>query len=521
MPSSIERNKKTCNNKNEAALAVKKHKNKDWGAKLMAKKTYVLDTNIILHNPNALLMFEDNDIVIPDVVIDELDKHKRDNGEVGANARAASRMLDSFRNKPENGDILSGYKLENGGTLRVEMNHIDVVMPQSWKETPDLRILRVCKGVKQEKALEPDERVILVSNDGFMRIKASMLGLEAQDYTTEKAPALDDIYPGRREAFALGKDIDDFYKNGEMSESALTYYNQDGKEAEMPPLTLHEYVLVKALENPSKSMIGIFDGKKILPLVNDKASPFGITPKNVGQRYIADALSRPASEAPLVIVKGPAGTGKTLVALAVGLEAVMEKGEYKRILYLRSNVKLDEDIGFLPGTEQEKLDWALRPVRDNLEVIFSASDDKEPAKPSKASRRANPMGSDYDKDFLTRDVELKDMIEEIFQRGFINIEAVGYMRGRSVANTFVIIDEAQNLTPKQIKTLLSRCAADTKIVLLGDPNQIDAPFLDSRTNGLCYAADRMQGSETTYQLSMIESECERSELSMEISRRMN
>jgi PhoH-like ATPase len=278
-------------------------------------------------------------------------------------------------------------------------------------------------------------------------------------------------------------------------------------------------VLIKAFENPNQSAIGIFDGKNIVPLVNEKYVPFGIVPKNVGQRYIMDALVRPASEAPLVIVKGPAGTGKTLVALAVGLEEVIENGNYEKVLYLRGNVKLDEDIGYLPGTEKEKLDWALRPVRDNLKVIFRP--EKETYSSKKKSKRTNAYGSDYDKDFLTDDMMLKDKIDELFEREYIDIEAVAHMRGRSIDSTFVIIDEAQNLTPKQIRTLLSRCSTDTKIILLGDPNQIDHPFLDFRTNGLCYAADRMAGSETTYQLSMLEEECERSELSLEISKRMS
>lgn len=481
------------------------------------KKTYVLDTNVILHNPHSLLSFQDNNIIIPDVVIDELDKHKRDNGEIGANARQASRMIDEWRlsSNEENGNLLDGFKLPNGGIIRVEMNCVNTEMPSTWKETADLRILRVCKGLK-EKGM----KIILVSNDGFVRIKASILGIEAQDYKTEKAPSPEDLYSGRRIAFTSSEKISSFYTNKVLKEEDLKYYSEDGTEIKSLPLILHEYVLIKANDGTNASALGIFNGKDIVPLVDEKYTPLGIIPKNVGQKFIVDTLVRPASEAPLSIVKGPAGTGKTLVALAVGLDEVIEKNHYKRILYLRGNTKLDEDIGFLPGTEQEKLDWALRPVRDNLEVIFNA---KEPSDndSKKKSRKSNPYGSDYDKDFIDDDLMIKDIIDELFERGFINIEAVAHMRGRSIANTFVIIDEAQNLTPKQIRTLLSRCSTDTKIVLLGDPNQIDHPFLDYRTNGLCYAADRMAGSATTYQLSMVDDECERSELSLEISKRMS
>jgi len=484
------------------------------------KKTYVLDTNVILHNPLSLISFEDNNVILPDVVIDELDKHKRDNGEVGANARQASRMIESWRidTDKEKGDLLSGYQLPNGGVVRVEMNCINTEMPKTWQETPDLRILRVCKGLK-----EKGEKIILVSNDSFVRIKASLLDIEAQDYKTEKAPAPEDLYSGRRTAYTESHKINLFYSTTKkIEEKDLKYYSEDGTEIESTPLMLHEYVLIKSNDGTNQSALGVFNGEFIVPLEDSEYSPFGITPKNVGQKNIIDAAKRPPSEAPLVIVKGPAGTGKTLVALAVGLEEVCENGTYKKILYLRGNTKLDEDIGFLPGTEQEKLDWALRPVRDNLEVIFTADIEKNDKTDMKKCRKKNPYGSDYDKDFLNnKENMIKDMVDELFERQYINIEAVAHMRGRSIANTYVIIDEAQNLTPKQIRTLLSRCSKDTKIILLGDPNQIDHPFLDYRTNGLCYAADRMAGSETTYQITMLEEECERSELSLEISKRMS
>lgn len=477
------------------------------------KHNYVLDTNILLHNPHALFSFEDNNIIIPDVVIDELDKHKKSNGEIGANARAASRMLDKFRQDSANGDLLSGYRLPNGGSLRVEMNCVNTKMPSSWAETPDLRILRVCKGLN-----EKGQDVILVSNDSYMRIKASILNIEAQDYKTEKAPALDDLYSGRREAYVLSSDINEFFKEKKLPTDRLMLFGEDGEVTEAQPLTLHEYVLMKASDS-QQSAIGTYDGENIVPLVNDKYSPFGvITPKNLGQKYIIDAVRRPAKEAPLVIVKGPAGTGKTLLALAVGLDEVMDNHRYEKILYLRSNVKMDEEIGYLPGTETEKLSWCLRPVMDSLKILLQP---KEEEMPKKKGRRKDEYGSDYDKDCFTENYMLKDKIDELFAREIIDIEAVGFMRGRSVANTYVIIDEAQNLTPKQVRTLLSRCSENTKIILMGDPNQIDAPFLDSRTNGLCYAADRMAGSETTYQITMMEDECERSELSLEVSKRMS
>lgn len=488
------------------------------------KKTYVLDTNILLHNPHALLSFDDNDVILPDVVIDELDHHKSDKGEIGANARAAARMLDKFREDTENGTLLEGYILPTTGVLRVEMNCVDTKMPETWKDTPDLRILRVCKGLKDK-----GKNIILVSNDSYVRIKADILGVKSEIFTTERAPMPEDLYQGRREAYATSVNINKFFSEKKLPEKSLIYLDENGDEIEMEPLKLHEYVSVKSIDGTSQSFIGIFDGDNIVPLRNNDSRPYDLKAKNVGQKFIIDALERSAQEAPLVIVKGPAGTGKTLVALAVGLEAVQERGQYRKILYLRGNTKLDEDIGYLPGTEGEKLEWALRPVRDNLEVLLSHGKDKDEddmsmGKKTKKGKRRYDSEYEYDyddKSFLTSENQLKDMCDEIFERGYINIEAVAHMRGRSVANTFVIIDEAQNLTPKQIRTLLSRCSKDTKIVLLGDPYQIDHPYLDFRTNGLCYAADRMAGSPTTFQISLIEEECERSELSLEISKRMS
>lgn len=479
------------------------------------KKTYIIDTNILLHNPRALLLFEDNDIIIPDIVIDELDNHKRTPGEIGANARQASRMLDEFRRDIANGDLLSGYSLPSEGLLKIEMNCTNVEMPSSWKDTSDLRILRVCKGMKENF---PDKEVVLVTNDSFLRIKASILGISSEEFTSERVPSPEDLFQGRRVAFISNENMETLYRGGSISASELKYYSDSGETLIMPDLKLHEYLLIKNEINPSQTILCIYENNSVKKLSSPDAGVYGIRPQNVGQKFLIDALVRPASEAPLVIVKGPAGTGKTLLALAAGLEATIEKRAYRHVLYLRGNTKLDEDIGFLPGTETEKMDWALRPVRDNLEIILNHS--YKAPKPNKKSARYEYNDFADDKPAAFSDEDIKDKCNEFFDRGYINIEAIAHMRGRSIAGTFVIIDEAQNLTPKQIRTLLSRGSKDTKIILLGDPYQIDHPFLDFRTNGLCYAADRMAGSPTTYQTTMLDSECERSELSIEVYNRM-
>lgn len=475
-------------------------------------KTYILDTNVLLHNPNALFSFEDNNVILPDVVIDELDNHKRDKGEVGANARATSRYLDRMREDDKNGNLLDGYKMNNSGTLRIEMNCVDTKMPLSWKDTPDLRILRVCRGLLEKT--KDKESIILVSNDSYVRIKASILGITAEEFLTERAPSAEDLYQGRRTGYTNNENINILYKKGIIDLEKIIYFDEDGEEITLPPLTLNEYILIKGLENEKQSALTIFDGKQLKLLEDTEYCPFDVIPKNVGQRFSVDALRRNTDEAPLVIIKGPAGTGKTLLALAVGLQKVVEEHEYRKILYLRGNTKLDEDIGFLPGTEEEKMEWALRPVRDNLEVIFGGIDKNETMAPPKKFKEY-----DYKYKMSSEDL-LKDKCDEIFDRGYISIEAIAHMRGRSIAGNYVIIDEAQNLTPKQVRTLISRASKDTKIVLMGDPYQIDHPFLDFRTNGLCFAADRMAGSEKAFQVSFIDEECERSELSLEVSKRM-
>ena len=479
------------------------------------KKTYVLDTNVILHNPHSILSFEDNEVIIPDVVIDELDKHKNAPGEIGANARAASRILQKMIKDSDRGNLLNGYNMENGGSIRIEMNCVNTPMPETWVSNNDLRILRVCKGL-QEKG----SNIVLVSNDTFVRIKAEVLKIKAEEFTTERAPVSEEQYSGRRVGWVSKSKMDKLYTNG-LNPKNIKYYNENGEDIELSPLTLNEYILIKCSDNKSGSALAFYDGNKVVALEQIYERAGNITPNNVGQKFALHAMK---SKEPLTIIKGPAGTGKTLLAVAVGLEAVEQK-QFEGILYLRSNIKLDEDIGFLPGSEEEKLEWAVRPVKDALKVIFKTKEKENFSSASKTRKGKTRYNSKYDEEFddkafITSETALKDKITEIFSREIIKIEAVGHMRGRSLPNTLVIIDEAQNLTPKQIRTLLTRCSKSSKIILMGDIEQIDHPYLDARTNGLSVASDKMQGSFTTNQMTFLPEECERSELSKEVSDRM-
>jgi PhoH-like ATPase len=460
---------------------------------LQLKKTFVLDTNVLLQTPYALHSFGDNTIVIPEVVLEELDKFKKENTELGANARHAARFLDELREK---GSLNKGVKLENGGTLRVELNYNNVQIPESWDDSNnDNRILKLCKGLQEDK-----EKVFLVTKDIFVRIKADILGITAQDFFAEQVPEYDKQYRGRQEVYTTKEKLDDFYSKGYMSANDVYIYSSGYTKKIIPILTINEFLIIHSETNEKQTALGRYNGKNIVPLAFLKERPFGVSPRNAGQKFMQEALMTDADKAPLVIVKGPAGTAKTFYSLAVGLHKIMieQNKMYRKILVCRPNVKLDEDIGFLPGTEQEKIAPYLRPIIDNLEVLIDNDENER----------------------YSSEKELKDKIDELFDRKIINTEAIAFIRGRSIVKQWVIIDEAQNLTPKQVKGIITRAGVGTKIILIGDPEQIDQPFLDIRTNGLCYASERMKGSHLCYQLTLSEEECERSELAYESARRM-
>lgn len=422
------------------------------------KLTYVLDTNVILYSPGAIFSFADNDVVIPEVVLEELDSFKKNNNDLGANARHAARIIDKLR---KNGSLIDGAVLPGGGTLRVEMNHYDVKLPPSWdKSKPDNRIIQVCKGLK-----ERGEKVVLITKDTFERIKADTINIDVEDFYEKVVPEYESQYKGRCEAFASHNTLENFYKNKYINVENLFFYSEDKNDYYKAEININEFILIKSMENPKQTALGKYNGEKVVPLFYKDVKPLGISPRNVGQKFMLEALLTDSKNAPLVIVKGPAGTAKTLFSLATGLHKVMEEGEegYRKLLVCRPNVTMDEDIGFLPGTEEEKIMPFMRPIFDNLEILVD-SDEKERYKNEK---------------------ELYDKIKELFDRRIITTEAVAYLRGRSIVKNWVIIDEAQNLTPKQVKAVITRVGQGTKLILVGDPDQIDQPFLDSRSNGLC------------------------------------
>ena len=455
-------------------------------------KIYVVDTNVLLQAPYALDSFEDNSVVLPMVVLEELDHFKKAEGEIGANARRVIRYLEQQRLK---GDLLRGVELESGGILRVEKNFVNVKLPEDLSaEVMDNRILRVCMGLSESR----EEQVILVTKDILLRIKAQILGICAEDFTTDQVLEHENQYSGRCAVYVREELFKAFKKKG-VPVDQVYVLNEEG-ESYVPKLEENQFVILKADQSAKKTQLGRVESGVIRKLDYRKSRPYGVSPRNSGQYFLQEALMEDAASAPLVIVKGAAGTAKTFYSLAVGLEKLLNHPteEYRRILVCRPNAQFDDDIGFLPGDEQEKISPLMRPIIDNLEQLIDSSEEER----------------------YKNEEELQGKLDEIFGRGIIQAEALNYIRGRSIVKTYLIIDEAQNTTPDQIKGIITRAGKDTKIILLGDPNQIDRPFLDERTNGLSYASEHMKGSPLCWQITMTTEECERSALAMEAVRRL-
>lgn len=458
------------------------------------QKTYVLDTNVLIQSPLALLSFEDNKIVLPIAVLEELDKLKNEDGERGHNARQTIRYLEKLR---QIGNLFDGVRSESGGIIRIEPNFAGIELPHGFQnDTNDNRILKVCLGLKQRPE-QHGEPVILVTKDILVRLKSQILGITAEDFTTEQSPTFDHQYTGRADVYCSDSKMSEFKKKGLHLESIFSLV-EDSLQPFRPEL--NQFLIIHSESDKNKTLLGRFDGEKVVPLKSLKEEPFGVKPKNVGQRFLQEALMQDPEIAPLVIVKGAAGTAKTFYSLAVGLQMTLEPDTkaYRKILITRSNTQFDEEIGFLPGTEQEKIAPLLRPIIDNLEILVDRNS----------------------KERYRNEHELRDKIDELFDRGIITAEAMNFIRGRSITHTYLIIDEAQNLTPKQVKGIITRVGKGTKVILLGDPQQIDNPLLDEKTNGLSYASERMKGSPYCFQLTMLANECLRSELAYDAANRM-
>ena len=419
------------------------------------KKTFVLDTNVLLHDPNSLFSFADNDVVIPIVVIEELDKFKKGVDEIARNARQVSRHLDALRLKNK---LSVGVDLDGGGRLRVELNHQHAEpcpMPSGFSiNEPDNRILMVALCLSHDLK---DQPVVLVTKDTNLRIKADALGLTAEDYDN-RTIKIDELYTGEDELESDAAAMDAFFEAGQMAVSADRFYP-------------NQFVMIKDAANPGHTALSKYSRKKkaLLVLKGAKRGAWGVTPRNKEQNYALDLLLD--DDILLVTLVGMAGTGKTLLALAAGLEKTVEEHVFQRLVVSRPIFPLGRDIGFLPGDVEEKLKPWMQPIFDNLEFLMGS-----PGPQESRSRKH--------KDFHG----LVDM-------GMLELEPLTYIRGRSLPNRYLIVDEAQNLTPHEIKTIITRAGEGTKIVLTGDPYQIDNPYIDSSSNGLTYVAEHFKGED--------------------------
>ncbi|WP_425801542.1 PhoH family protein [Desulfitobacterium sp. Sab5] len=432
------------------------------------QKVFVLDSSVLLHDPDAIFQFEDNEIVIPYAVLEELESKKRLADNVGRSAREIIRHLDSIRH---NGSLAKGVKLDNGGILRIELNHAsDEALPLFYDFTlADNRILTVSANLTREEK----RPVILVTKDIAMRIKADALGVKTQDYTKDKV-----VFP------ALADEIISLTLRDE--EVNLLY--RLGKIIAPAPLPANACVKGIISENHILPLISSTTGFELYYQPPGKIGTWDISPKNIEQTWALQILNNPSIS--LVNLMGPAGTGKTLLALASGLEQTIHSEIYSRLLCARPIVPFGKDIGYLPGEKEDKVRPYMQPIYDNLELLLRPKKEKDRDKNS--------------------DSIVDSAIDLLKKKHQLEIEVLTYIRGRSIPNQFLIIDESQNLSVHEIKTIITRAGDGTKIVLCGDPDQIDHPYLDKESNGIAHLTSRLKGKHFYGQVRLTKGE--RSEL---------
>ena len=424
-------------------------------------KTYVLDTNVLLHDPQAIFRFEDNDVILPLTVVEEIDRFKKEQSETGRNARQISRIIDGFRSQ---GKLLDGVKLPGGGMFKIAIYRQEAMQhlpPELQVDQGDNRILAVA----QELVNSGLGNIFFITKDVNLRIKADTIGLRAEDYESDKV-SLDDLYSGTSELIVPREDVDLFYEKGELAIAGDFLANQG-------------ITLVDA-GNASHSAIGRYDAiqQKLRPLLRaPRDGIWGIHPRNREQQFALDLLLN--DEIRVVSLVGKAGTGKTLLAIAAGLLKTADESVYSRLLVSRPVFPMGRDLGFLPGDLEEKLAPWMQPIFDNVELLLTSVE--EGGKRKRGYR-------------------------ELIDLGLMEIEPLTYIRGRSIPHQYLIVDEAQNLTPHEIKTIITRAGEGTKIVLTGDPYQIDNPYIDSSSNGLSYAVERLKGQDIAGHMTLTKGE---------------
>lgn len=429
------------------------------------ERKIVIDTNVILFDALAINKFQNADIYIPFVVIEEIDRFKRDLGENGRNARQFSRFIDVLRSQ---GTLAEGVLIEKTNSRVIVTTDMGMVegLPKEFDQIKaDNRILGKAMQLKKQF---PNAKVELVTKDINLRIKADVYGLVAVDYRPDSSD-VEQLYEGMLELEVNPEMIDMFYKEKSLHLPEEIY----------TPIA-NQYLIMRDSSNANHSAIGRFDAKlnRVVSLITPSESIWGIHPRNVEQSFALDCLLN--DEILFVSLVGKAGTGKTLLALAAGLYKTLDEGHFHRLLVSRPIFPMGRDIGYLPGDVEQKLNPWMQPIFDNIEFLMGSD--------KKAAGRAR----------------------ELINQGMVNIEPLTYIRGRSIPNQYLIVDEAQNLTPHEIKTIVTRAGQGTKVVLTGDCYQIDNPYVDSANSGLTYSVERFKNQPISAHMSLTKGE--RSEL---------
>lgn len=468
-------------------------------------KNFVLDTNVLLHSPNALFVFKENNIVIPYPVIEELDKMKRREDDIGRNARACIRHLDRLREAGRLTDGINWGKVRvlaeasQAGDIETGSIRIDVQdyarPPVIAEDSPDNRIIAVAWDL-QNKGI----RAVFVSKDLAARIKSDALGIRTEDFQNQRVDA-EQLYEGYITAETPGELIDELYRERMLPISALsdvlTLSTEDDPEPYIRPLIPNQFLVMKDIGDEAHSGLGrrLADTEHIQPVTTQRKATFGIIARNVQQTMGLDLLLD--DEIRLVTLLGTAGTGKTLLALAAGMHKVFNEQRYDKLLVARPIMPMGRDIGYLPGDKDEKLTAWMQPIFDNLTYLLSTRGSHMQTAESHSSEQR---------------------IGKLMADGRLVLEPLTYIRGRSIPHQFMIVDEAQNLTPHEVKTIVSRVGEGTKIVLTGDIGQIDNPYLDSSSNGLSYTVEKMKGLGIVGHVTLARSE--RSELASLAAQRL-
>ncbi len=441
-------------------------------------KIYLLDTSVLLHSPEALFSFRANDVVLPLVVLDELDNFKKGSTELNRNARWVINQLDELRGQ---GPVNEGVTLPEGGTLRVDigqMRKLDTLIPPGFAHNVDNRILATALGIKSES---PERKVVIVTKDINMRVKAEALGLSAEDYRHDQIVELSEMYSGHRELVTSEDVLQQLYEHKSIPVDVV--------DPGPVPLTSHEFVMLRA----SGGAITRYDSTShSLHQVREmRHDIWGLRPLNREQRYALEILLD--DNIPLVTLAGKAGTGKTILAIAVGLHKVCQEKIYRKLAIYRPVIPMGRDLGYLPGTEQEKLSPWMQPIFDNLEYLLSESGGAPNGGGHQGRKGAGGNGG-------------TSRIEYLQETNVLDIRALAYIRGRSLPQQFIIVDEAQNLTPHEAKTIITRAGQGTKLVFTGDPYQIDHPYLDSTSNGLTHIVEKFKDHPIAAHVTLVKGE---------------